>query len=69
MIIKKRFPFIAFLLSAFFPSLGQLYNGQIQKGGLFMLLFLGTGFLYFSPLPRHLSGLMAIISKVRYESR
>lgn len=39
--IKKRSPFIAFILSANIPGLGQMYNGQLLKG---ILLICGVAF-------------------------
>jgi tetratricopeptide (TPR) repeat protein len=40
---RRRNPMHAFLLSAFLPGLGQLYNGEYLKG----VLFLAGGFLTF----------------------
>lgn len=45
--IKSRNPILAFFLALFFPGFGQVYNGQIKKGIIFLLvtftlpLFLG----------------------------
>ena len=36
--IKKREPLIAILLSAHIPGLGQMYNGQLLKGLLFIFV-------------------------------
>jgi len=35
---KPRNAFVAFLLSLFFPGLGQIYNGQLGKGIIFFAL-------------------------------
>lgn len=42
-IVKKppKSPALAGVLSFFFPGTGALYNGQISKGLLFMLIFAG----------------------------
>lgn len=42
----QKSPWIAGLLSAIFPGIGQLYNEEYGKGMLFMLLFCGTFVLW-----------------------
>ncbi len=42
---SQKSPFLAGLLSAIFPGLGQFYNEQVNKGLLILFLFLGSGFL------------------------
>lgn len=46
-------PWAAAGLSFFFPGLGQVYNGQIQKGFLFFIAFVGCiyGVVEINPLP------------------
>lgn len=44
--ITQKSPWIAGLLSAIFPGIGQLYNEEYGKGMLFMLLFCGTFVLW-----------------------
>jgi signal peptidase I len=50
--LKKRKPILAFLLSLVTPGLGQIYNGQLRKGILYLvvslLLYIGTSFLLFT---------------------
>lgn len=36
--IKRRNPILAFFLALFFPGFGQVYNGQIKKGIIFLLI-------------------------------
>ncbi len=40
-------PSVAVVLSFFFMGLGQIYNGQIGKGVLFILLYFISGLLMF----------------------
>jgi len=59
---KKRKPFIAAFLSSVTPGLGQVYNGQIIKGGiLFLATFLLIFVLSFTGLQYQFYGLFAII--------
>ncbi len=44
--IKSRNPILAFFLALFFPSFGQIYNGQIKKGILFLLISLTLPFIF-----------------------
>ena len=46
-------PWAAAGLSFFFPGLGQVYNGQVQKGFLFFIAFVGCiyGVVEINPLP------------------
>ena len=50
--LKKRKPILAFLLSLVTPGLGQIYNGQLRKGILYLvvslLFYIGTSFLLFT---------------------
>lgn len=41
----KKNPGVAVLLSFFIPGLGQIYNGQIMKGIVFIILASIFGFL------------------------
>jgi TM2 domain-containing membrane protein YozV len=41
---KRRSPMVAVLLSGLFPGLGQLYNRQKVKAGLFVVGGVVTGF-------------------------
>ncbi len=50
---RERKPFYGFLLSLFFPGLGQMYNGRLQKGTIF--LFLKTIPFLILPVLIHLS--------------
>lgn len=43
---KSRNPFLAFLFAAIIPGFGQVYNGQIKKGIIFLLLTLLLPFLW-----------------------
>jgi TM2 domain-containing membrane protein YozV len=47
--VPRRNPETATILSVFLPGVGQLYNGEGQKGlvylGIAFILFLGTGLL------------------------
>ncbi len=43
---KPRNRFIAFLLSLFFPGLGQIYNGQLKKGIIFFVLLVFIPLLF-----------------------
>jgi signal peptidase I len=45
-LIKPRNGFIAFLLSLFFPGLGQIYNGHAKKGVIFFGLLLLISLLF-----------------------
>jgi signal peptidase I len=45
--LKKRKPFLAFLLSLVTPGLGQIYNGQLKKG-LSYLVGLDLVYIIFS---------------------
>lgn len=59
---KKRKPFIAAFLSSVTPGLGQVYNGQIIKGGvLFLATFLLIFVLSFTGLQYQFYGLLATI--------
>lgn len=59
---KKRKPFFAALLSSITPGLGQVYNGQIIKGGiLFLATFLLIFILSFTGLQYQFYGMFAII--------
>lgn len=40
--IRMKQPWLAILLSIVFTGLGQLYNGQILKGLLFMVIHIGN---------------------------
>ena len=58
---KKRIPVIAAVLSLVAPGLGQLYNGQILKGIIFLLAFLLIPtILFLVGLPSQFLGLAAI---------
>ena len=58
---KKRIPVIAAALSLVAPGLGQLYNGQILKGIIFLLAFLLIPtILFLVGLPSQFLGLAAI---------
>ncbi|MGH7885600.1 MAG: DUF5683 domain-containing protein [Thermodesulfobacteriota bacterium] len=46
---RKR-PYLALFLSIVFPGLGQLYNGQHQKGFIVAALFMIINFLASKPL-------------------
>lgn len=43
---KSRNPFLAFIFAAIIPGFGQVYNGQIKKGIIFLLLTLLLPFLW-----------------------
>lgn len=43
--LSKKDPFIAAILSFFFPGLGQLYNGEFKKALVFQTASLVTAFL------------------------
>lgn len=45
-LIKPRNGFVAFILSLIFPGLGQVYNGELKKAGLFFALLLLNPFLF-----------------------
>lgn len=42
---NQRKPFLAFLSALFVPGFGQIYNGQIRKGILFLLITLTVPFI------------------------
>lgn len=48
---RKRYPIEAVLLSIFFPGLGQIYNGQIKKGIIFIFI------IFLVPIPIYLTGI------------
>jgi len=65
--IKKRKPIIAALLSSTVPGLGQAYNGQIIKGGIFFLAtFLLLFFLSLTGLQFQFYGMIALILLVLF---
>ena len=60
--IKRRNPILAFFLALFFPGLGQVYNGQIKKGFLFLLItFTLPLFLGFTRIGIFFIGFLLII--------
>jgi len=42
---RKKSPWLSAFLSCLFPSLGQFYNGQVDKGAVFFVLALVAGFV------------------------
>jgi len=36
--LKRRKPILGFLLSLVSPGLGQIYNGQLKKGLLYLVM-------------------------------
>ena len=59
--IKKRKPFVALLL-AIVPGLGQIYNGQLLKGSLFLLFDIFIPILFgLSGVLLHISGLAIMV--------
>lgn len=48
--MKIRRPIIALILSALFPGFGQLFNGQLTKGLLYISIKLVINFLRKEPL-------------------
>ncbi|MCL2114708.1 MAG: zinc-ribbon domain-containing protein [Methanobrevibacter sp.] len=61
--VYSKKPVIALLLSLFFGSLGQFYNGQILKGIIFLLVIFAL-FNIFYPFGLILSFLMVIYSAI-----
>lgn len=60
--IKPRNLFIAFLLSLFFPGLGQIYNGQPKKGVIFLgLIILIPIFFGYMRLTNSFYGLFSLV--------
>lgn len=47
---KIKRPYLALFLSFLFPGLGQLYNGQMQKGFVIIAIFMAINFLASNPL-------------------
>lgn len=61
---QKRSPVVAVVLSIFMPGLGQMYNGQLQKGVIYILIgYLPIIFLIFthSHLLSNFSGMMVFL--------
>ncbi len=59
---KRRKPIVAAILSSFAPGLGQMYNGQIVKGIIFLLSVLLLPFILFlTGLHYSFYGLITII--------
>lgn len=59
---KKRIPIVAALLSFIAPGMGQLYNGFILKGVLFICSYFALPLLLFrSGLHHKLSGLLVVL--------
>jgi len=55
-IVSNKDPFIAAILSFIFPGLGQVYNGEFNKGLLIQIAFLmtllfGSWFFFVLPIP------------------
>ena len=48
--IKRKNPIVALVLSAVLPGLGQIYNNQISKGLVFVVLNFAISFLVKEPL-------------------
>ena len=49
---RRKNPTLALILSAIFPGLGQVYNNQLAKGIILMVLNTIVNFLMFEPLQR-----------------
>ena len=47
---KKKNPFIALILSALLPGLGQVYNNEVQKGLFFIVFNMVINLLIKTPL-------------------
>lgn len=59
---KKRIPIIAALLSFFAPGVGQIYNGHLIKGMLFVFIDIFLPVILFGVgLPGQFSGLIAVL--------
>lgn len=58
----SRSPIIAFLGTVFFPGFGQIYNGQLKKGVLFLSIILILPFIYgFTRLPTFFYGFVIML--------
>lgn len=49
---RRKNPTLALILSAVFPGLGQIYNNQVPKGVIFLVLNTIINFLLYEPLQR-----------------
>ncbi len=59
--IKPRKPFLALLISLV-PGLGQIYNGQVKKGLMFLLIDLIVPFLFgWSGILKNFNGFIALL--------
>lgn len=59
--IKKRNPFLAFLLATV-PGLGQLYNGQVKKASIVLLIdYIAIFFLFYTQIFMSVIGLYSLI--------
>lgn len=49
-LVKRRYPFVAFLLFFGGPGVGQLYNGEVKKALFFFCIYVVGSILAFTPV-------------------